>query len=192
MVDILAILQSIDRNVLMIAIIAILVIEVFLLSFPKEIVMVFAGIAFGIAGGTILNLIGLFGAAWLGYEGGRLGKFGVERLRGHRLVVKYKDQLERRGNTGLSLLRLIPLTPNDILSITCGFVEFRKKPYLIISFITAIPYAFLWAYVGDKGVETLMETIPTAFDPTLWLLSFILVILLFWVLSKRLFVEENE
>ena len=60
-------------------------------------VLIFAGYVFGIWVDSVLNLLGLMGAAILGYEAGRLGKFGVERVRGTHLVNKYEEFIERRG-----------------------------------------------------------------------------------------------
>ncbi len=81
----------------MMFIVVILTVEVFAFSFPKEVVLIFAGYVFGIWVDSVLNLLGLMGAAILGYEAGRLGKFGVERVRGTHLVNKYEEFIERRG-----------------------------------------------------------------------------------------------
>ncbi len=189
MVEILQLLSNIDRNLLMFAIVLLLTIEVFLLSFPKEVVMIYAGFAFGLFGGSILNLLGLVGAIVLGYEGGRLGKFGLEKLRGHRLISKYERELDQRGMVGLTLLRLFPLTPNDILTIACGFLEVKRLPYLLISTICAIPYAILWAYVGNSGLSLIMELFPSTYDLKTWVVSFILVLLIFWIIGTKMFEE---
>ncbi len=192
MVDVLHLLETIDSNFLMVAIVLILTIEVFLLSFPKEVVMIYSGFVFGVFLGSVLNLIGLLGAIWLGYEGGRLGKFGLERVRGHRLVSKYEKQVSQEGLVGLTLLRLFPLTPNDILSIVCGYVNLRRTPYLIISGLTAIPYAILWAFIGSKGLSLIQKLFPSTFDPLTWVYSFILVVLILWYLTRKVFQTEDE
>lgn len=190
MVDILEIITAIDSRFLMVAIVLLLTVEVFLLSFPKEVVMIYSGFAFGLVIGSVINLFGLFGAIWLGYEGGRLGKFGLERLRGHRLVSRYEEKISQEGLIGLSLLRLFPLTPNDILSIICGFLNLRRTPYLIVSFLTAIPYAILWAYVGSRGLTLVQELFPSTYDPITWVFSFGLVVLVLWYLGRKVFREE--
>ena len=192
MIDILQFLLGLDQGLLMVVIVAVLTAEVFAFSFPKEVVLIFAGFIFGLWIGSILNLLGLMGAAWLGYEGGRLGKFGVERLRGTHLVNRYESFIERRGLIALMLARLFPFTPNDVLSITTGFVEMRRLPYLLITFVTAIPYAIFWAYLGTQGLETIGKFVPSVFDPITWVVSVILVLILLWWLSMRVFSPKNE
>ncbi len=139
--------------------------------------MIYAGVKFGIFFGGILNLIGLFGAAWLGYEGGKYGRFGLEKRRDHPLMQKYEGWLLRNGLKSLIILRLIPLTPNDVLSVSSGFAKLPRYPYLLITFITAIPYAFIFSWVGSEQLDYIVD-IPQFFDPTTWIVSFIFIILL--------------
>ena len=102
MVDIVSFLEDFDNWIIITLILIILIVEVFLLSFPKEIVMIYAGLKFGILFGGILNLIGLFGAAWLGYEGGFYGRFGLEKKRNNPVIQKYQKWLERNGLKNIS------------------------------------------------------------------------------------------
>lgn len=177
MVDVVSFLDDFDDSLIIILILLILILEVFLLSFPKEIVMIYAGVKFGIFFGGILNLIGLFGAAWLGYEGGKYGRFGLEKRRDHPLMQKYEGWLARNGLKSLAIVRLIPLTPNDVLSVSSGFSKLPRYPYLIITFITAIPYAFFISWVGSEHVEDFIDLFPQVFEPTTWIVSFLFIIL---------------
>ena len=178
MIDIVSYLEDFDNWIIIALILVILIVEVFLLSFPKEFVMIYAGLKFGILFGGILNLIGLFGAAWLGYEGGFYGRFGLEKKRNNPVIQKYQKWLERNGLKTLAILRLVPLTPNDILSISSGFSRLPRFSYLSISFVTAIPYAFFFSWVGSEQSDSIIELFPKVFDPTTWAMTFIVVILL--------------
>ena len=104
MVDIIELLGNIDPEFLAIILILILVIEVFLLSFPKEIVMVYAGLIFGTFAGGMINLVGLVGAFWLGYEVGLSGRFGIEKLRKKPLRLEdfpaYEQEIVERLTGG--------------------------------------------------------------------------------------------
>ncbi|MHA2029997.1 MAG: TVP38/TMEM64 family protein [Candidatus Kariarchaeaceae archaeon] len=191
MVDIVAVLDNFDSLTLVIIIVSILILEVFLLSFPKEIVMLYAGFIFGTLGGGIINLIGLFGAAVLGYEGGYYGRFGLEKRRNHPVLQKYQDWLDRKGIKALIVFRIFPFTPNDVLSISSGFSKIKRAPYLIITFLTAIPYAFFIAYVGAEELDTLKDYIPQAFDPVTWLFSFIIIIIVAVLVVKRGTFDNN-
>ena len=117
MVDIVAFLDNYDSIILAILILIILIIEVFLLSFPKEIVMLYAGLVFGTVTGGFINLIGLFGAALLGYEGGYYGRFGLEKKRNHPILQKYQNWFDTRGLKALVFFRIFPFTPNAENSI---------------------------------------------------------------------------
>ena len=65
----------------------------------------------------------------------------------HQIFVKLKNS----GNKGLFILRLIPSSPNDILSLISGTIPLPRKGYIITSLITSMPYAVLFAYLGYYG-----------------------------------------
>jgi uncharacterized membrane protein YdjX (TVP38/TMEM64 family) len=184
MVDILEALSNIDSDFLVIIIILILVIEVFLLSFPKEIVMVYAGLIFGTFGGGLINLLGRVGAFWLGYETGLSGRFGFEKLRKKPIMQKYEIWLGKHSLISLMILRLIPLTPNDILSISAGFARLKRRPYLLVSFIGSIPYAFIWAYVGTVAFYWFAQLTSVIYDPSTWIITFAIVVIVGLVIVK--------
>jgi uncharacterized membrane protein YdjX (TVP38/TMEM64 family) len=190
-IDLFDFLSQYENEILVFVILAILIFEVFLFSFPKEIVMVYAGLAFGTTQGTLINIIGLFGAAWLGFEGGIGSRFAVERWQKHPMVLKYSNWLHENGFKALLVLRLFPLTPNDILSIASGFSHIKRVPYLLITFFTAIPYAFLWAYLGATNLDLIEKYFPQVYDPNTWITGFILVLVMFFFLVK-FGAEETE
>ena len=184
MVDILESISSIDTEFLAIILILILVIEVFLLSFPKEIVMVYAGFIFGTFNGGIINLAGLVGAFWLGYEAGLSGRFGIEKLRKKPIMQKYEIWLRKHSLISLMFLRLIPLTPNDILSISAGFARLKRKPYLLVSFIGSVPYAFIWAYLGTVAFDWFIRLTSVVYEPSTWLITFVIILVVGFIIVK--------
>lgn len=185
MIDILLFLSRINSKLLILVILLILILEVFFLSFPKEIVLVYSGFAFGFLFGGIINQIGLLGAAILGFEGGYFGRFGLEKRSNHPLIQKYQNWLDKNGIKSLFLLRIFPLTPNDILSIASGFCKLKRIPYLLITFICAIPYAFLWSYLGAHSLEAMKNLFPSVFDPKSWFISFIIILAISYIIVKR-------
>ncbi|MHA2253511.1 MAG: VTT domain-containing protein [Candidatus Kariarchaeaceae archaeon] len=162
MVNLLDFLSQFDSTVLVIIILTILILEVFILSFPKEIVLIFAGFVFGTFIGGIINIIGLFG--------------------NHAFMQKYQEWLGKNGLKALVICRLFPLTPNDILSISCGFSRLKRIPYLIITFLAAIPYAFFFAYIGSREINRWVELFPESFDPSKLLFWFVVIILIGWLI----------
>ena len=184
MVDILESLGSIDTDFLAAIIIMILILEVYLLSFPKEIVMVYAGFVFGAFTGGIINLVGLAGAFWLGYETGLSGRFGIEKLRKKPIMQKYEIWLRKHSLISLMFLRLIPLTPNDILSISAGFARLKRKPYILISFTGSIPYAFIWSYLGTVAFNWFIKLTSGVYELSTWLITFAVLVVIGFILVK--------
>ncbi len=182
--NILEFLSKYNALLLAIVVIIILTISVIIFGFPKEIPMIYIGIIFGTLIGGIINLIGLFGGIWLGYEVGLTGRFGVERYRKKSIMQRYQNDLNKHGLRALFILRLFPLTPNDILSISSGFSKLKRKPYLILSFIGAIPYAFLWSYVGNVYQFSFLSLFPEVYNPITWLVSLIIIIIVVYILIK--------
>lgn len=189
MVNIFTFLESYNSVTLAILIVVILTLEVFLFSFPKEIVMVYGGFAFGTVGGGLLNFLGLVGAVWLGFEGGYAGRISFDREQ--KVVLKFQNWLENRGILALGLLRFFPLTPNDVLSITCGFFKLKRIPYLIISVIAAIPYAFLWSYLGATQIDELLTYMGTTYDPVSSGITFLIFLGILYIVF-RYFSKANK
>lgn len=74
------------------------------------------------------------------------------------LLKEYQDSkpvkyIEERGNRGLFGIRLIPNAPNDVLSLVAGALFLPRRGFFIVSIFTAIPYAILFAYLGDIGSD---------------------------------------
>ncbi|MCY3412611.1 MAG: VTT domain-containing protein [Candidatus Heimdallarchaeota archaeon] len=185
MINILEALAGLSEPLIAILIIVILTLAVIIFGFPKEILMTLAGLLYGVMLGGLINLLGLIGAIILGYESGYYGRLGVDRYRKLQVVTKYEEKVSSWDKRGLLLLRLFPLTPNDILSISCGFVKFKRRPYVIISILSAIPYAFLWSMVGYYAYDVFNSLVSPVYDPSTWIIMFFVLILLGWFLMKQ-------
>ena len=139
--------------------IAILIGQALIVFFPKDAFMVFCGLLFGSLTGGLLNLVGLFGAGWLGYEIGNSGLLNSQKMLNHPVFVKTQKWLNKHGMKALLFGRIIPVMQYNIVSMTSGVTKLDRKNYLIINFITAIPYAFLFAFLGSNGIEYASEFI---------------------------------
>jgi len=149
-----------------------LVLQVFIPGFPKETLLLQAGISYSVIGGTIINWLGMVLAAQVGYEvvlhsiqvGGRFSK----------LLETYQDSdslqyLQQRGNYGLFFIRLVPYAPNDVLSLLSGGLMLPRRGFILVSMITALPYAFVFAYLGDLGSSVLGRQ-------TVWLINLTMMV----------------
>ena len=170
------------------SLIGILVGQVFLPGFPKELILIQAGAEFGVVLGSIINWIGMVIGAQVGYETVRRsvetgGRFSDILVRYPELPsMKY---LEAKGNTGLFMLRLIPNSPNDVLSLVSGGLFLPRKGFFLVSVVTAIPYAIVFAYFGSIGSEFINTRILLIINFTLF--GIFLIVLLLIYLRKRNF-----
>jgi len=134
--------------------------QTFIPGFPKEILLIQSGSSFGIIRGGVINWIGMVVGAQIAYE---IIRFATERsekvleqmkkFEDHKYVVRIREG----GNPALFVIRLIPYAPNDVLSMMSGFLKLPRLGYMLTSIVTALPYAFVFAYLGYLGSEYIQE-----------------------------------
>ncbi len=137
-------------------IISFIVLQTFIPGFPKEVLLLQAGASFGWLAGGLINWFAMVLGAQVAYELIRYLSVRSERVieslrkfEHNPHVVKVRE----KGNYGLLITRLIPYAPNDVLSIMSGFLQLPRRGYLIVSVVTALPYALVFAYLGQIGAE---------------------------------------
>lgn len=133
-----------------------LIVQVFLPGFPKETLLLQSGADFGFYFGSLINWIGMVFGAQVGYEVVRKsvetgGKFS--NLLNDYKNLKLVKYVENEGNKGLFFIRLIPYAPNDVLSLIAGALFLPRKGFLLVSMVTAIPYALFFGYLGNRGKD---------------------------------------
>jgi uncharacterized membrane protein YdjX (TVP38/TMEM64 family) len=127
--------------------------QIFLIGYPKELLLLQGGSTFGILMGTFVNWCGMVLGAQLAYEIARKGSDFFTKFYGTNITNnKYTSYLSSFGPVGLFYLRLLPITPNDLLSVAAGFIKMKRIYYIMISVVTAVPYAFVYAYFGALGI----------------------------------------
>ncbi len=148
--------MSLTNPIELIFILGGLIVQVFLPGFPKETLLLQSGADFGFYLGSLINWVGMVFGAQVGYEVVRKsvetgGKFSnlLNDYKNLKLVKYVKDE----GNRGLFFIRLLPYAPNDVLSLVAGALFLPRKGFLLVSMVTAIPYALLFGYLGDVGKD---------------------------------------
>lgn len=138
-----------------ILIMTLLILQVFLPGFPKELLLVQAGSNYGFILGSLINWLGMILGAQLAYEFAGLYRslFGRLYSLNSDKVIQLNEYLQNKGAWGLFYMRLIPFSPNDILSFLSGFIRINRWQYILVSLFTAIPYAMVFAYLGNKSAE---------------------------------------
>ena len=56
--------------------------------------------------------------------------------------------IEREGAMFLAMLRVVPVLPFFVINMAMGLTKFPTKQYIVISWITQLPFAFLYANAG--------------------------------------------
>ncbi|MHA2027799.1 MAG: TVP38/TMEM64 family protein [Candidatus Kariarchaeaceae archaeon] len=165
------------------------ILQVFLPGFPKELLLIQSGIVFGFLLGGLLNWLSMIIGAQIGYEVVRRsiekgGKF-------HTLLIRYQHSrmiktLNDKGNLGLFLIRLLPNAPNDLLSLIAGALILPRKGFFLVSVVTTLPYAFLFAYIGSISSNYFDDILLVKINIAVMVLS-----LVFIGIHRRLFKIPN-
>lgn len=147
------IFQQLNTITLAFVIVAILIGQALIVFFPKDAFMVYVGLIFGFSTGFVINLIGLFGASWLGYELGSSGLFNSKKIQNHPSFLKTQQWLEKNGMKALLLGRAIPIVQYNLFSLSTGILKMERSKCLLINLLIAIPYSLFFAYIGSNSVE---------------------------------------
>jgi uncharacterized membrane protein YdjX (TVP38/TMEM64 family) len=145
--------------------------------------MIFAGYQFGIVAGVLINQIGLFIGAGIGYIIGSRGRLKVENTR-KTVYIKYQRAFEENGIKALTALRLTPFSPHDTISMISGFIQLNQRLYLIVSFLSFLPYALFWSFVGQTFFDQMVSKIPTDYNIEIWLYSLIAFIIIVSIFAQ--------
>lgn len=96
---------------------------------------------------TIL-VAGWFFGAWLGYLlGGWAGRKVLRHWWDFEKVEYYKEKISPRAQFWLVFLFRLAI-PSEITGITLGIIRYQLGKYLLITFLTELPFAFAAVYLG--------------------------------------------
>ncbi len=157
-----------------------IIFQVFIPGFPKEFLLIQAGLVFGFFLGGLINWFAMIIAAQVGYE---VVRRSIERGSNfNNLLIQYQNskiihKLNEKGNFGLFTIRLLPFAPNDVLSLISGALLLPRKGYFLVSVITALPYAFFFAYLGSIGSNYYNKTKLIQINFLLILVSFLIIVI---------------
>lgn len=119
---------------------------------PSSIIMVANGILFGVVGGTLLSMVGGFGAAligyWIGTRGESVGKrwLGVETLaRSNAFFLKF-------GMMAVIVSRPIPILA-EAVSIIAGISGMPPRKFFPAVLLGLLPTAIIYAVAGAYALD---------------------------------------
>jgi uncharacterized membrane protein YdjX (TVP38/TMEM64 family) len=132
-----------------------MVLQALVAPVPLSVIALANGLVFGVAGGTIISVVGYIVGALLSFAIARtFGRTTVERMMGKANqrfpVAKW---LDRYGIWALFLVRLLPGMPSDLMSFVAGLGRMSVTTYVTVTIAGFLPQAFLYALVGDQALR---------------------------------------
>ncbi|MBA7512757.1 hypothetical protein ES705_04765 [subsurface metagenome] len=120
-----------------------------LVPIPSEIVLLAAGMIWGLVGGGIMGVIGSMAAALLCYYISRKGGRPLaEKFVGKSAISLADNFIHKYGMSAIIIARLLPFIAFDPISYTAGLVDLDIKKYSLGTFIGSIPRAFFYSWLG--------------------------------------------
>ncbi len=126
-----------------------------LLFVPGVLLTLGAGVAFGLAWGTVLVSVASTTAAAAAFLIARYAaRSRVEALaRRNPKFAAIDRAIEKNGWKVVALLRLSPAVPFSISNYLYGLTPVRFVPYLVASWAAMLPATFLYVYLGAAGAS---------------------------------------
>jgi uncharacterized membrane protein YdjX (TVP38/TMEM64 family) len=130
---------------------ALLVVDVFV-PVPSSLVMIANGAFFGVAGGTILTLVGAVGAAVLGWALGRWGSRPAERYIPAEERARARALVERWGALAVIASRPVPILA-EAVAIAAGLSGMGLGRLAGAALLGSLPAAVLYAVTGATSAR---------------------------------------
>lgn len=147
-----------------------------LLPVPSIPVMVAHGALFGIAGGTLLSLLGSVGAALCGFAIGRRGGRIYRRLVTPEERERADYLLRRWGMLAIIVTRPVPLLAETV-AIVAGTSSLGWRHTTLAALAGSLPPALLYAITGAAAVN--LQNTTLVFAAVLLIAGF------FWLVGRR-------
>lgn len=128
-----------------------------LLPVPSSPIMVANGALFGMAGGTLLSLVGCVGAALAGFAIGRAGNDLIRRFVTPREHERAGALLQRWGVFAIAISRPIPIVAETV-SILAGGSPITWTQVLLASTAGSVVPAAVYAWAGASAQTPGMQT----------------------------------
>lgn len=118
-------------------------------AFPGSLLTLCGGAIFGVAWGTLYNVLASNLGATLAFLMARyFGRDFVARFMKGR-IESFDEKVASHGFRFIFTLRLIPLIPFNGLNLGSGLSKIRYRDYLLGSVIGMLPGTFIYTYFAD-------------------------------------------
>lgn len=134
----------------------VMAIQGLIVPIPSELILLAAGMIWGLVGGGIMGVIGSMAAALLCYYVSRKGGRPLaEKFVGKSAISMADDFIHKYGMSAIIIARLLPFIAFDPISYTAGIVDLDVKRYSIGTLIGSIPRAFFYSWLGALLTTTI-------------------------------------
>lgn len=125
------------------------------LFFPGAVLTLAGGVLFGPLAGALLSVTGATAGATVAFLLARyVAADWVERRLGPR-VHAITAGVEREGCRFVAFVRLVPVFPFTLLNYALGLTRLSVRTFVLTSWLTMVPGALAYAYLGSAGREVL-------------------------------------
>jgi len=132
---------------------------------PSEVVLLAAGMIWGIYLGGVMGIIGSMAAGILCFYISRKGGRPLaEKFVGEKGINIADDFIKKHGTKAIIVTRFIPFIPFDVISYTSGLVDIDIKKYSIGTLIGSIFRAFFYSTLGALFFIRYDLSLPIDFD----------------------------
>lgn len=127
------------------------IVQTIIFFLPGPFISIAGGYLFGVWWGTFYNIIGsTIGSMSLFFIARRVGGCVFKSCTDEREYAHIEAVIQRRGPWGVFFARLVPVFPNDVVTIAAGVSPMRTKDFFVLSFIGYIPTLYLENLFGDQ------------------------------------------
>ncbi|MHA1987493.1 MAG: TVP38/TMEM64 family protein [Promethearchaeota archaeon] len=177
--------------------IAIMGLQGLFVPLPSELILLAAGMIWGIYLGGLMGVIGSMAAAILCYYvSKRGGRPLAEKFVGAKAINLADNFIHKYGTSAIIIARFLPFVAFDPISYASGLVDLDVKKYSLGTLIGSIPRAFFYSVLGASfGITPPInfEALPdinaaSAFFNNILLIILVVLVamfLLYYILAKR-------
>lgn len=136
-----------------------MIIQSLIAPIPSELVLLSAGMIFGLWPGMAIGVVGsvISGVVtyFLAVKGGRpiIESAGEYVSLADKFIIVVDIWIERWGIWAIIVGRAVPLIMFDPVSYAAGLSNIKWKPYTLATFIGSIPRAIFFAILGSSMIE---------------------------------------
>jgi uncharacterized membrane protein YdjX (TVP38/TMEM64 family) len=133
-----------------IAIIIVMILQIFLVIFPSWLPMIVAVLAYGFWGGALISITGVYCASSIAFYMGKwLGEDHLEKIMGKSKNKQVEYWVSEYGFWTIAIFRISPFLSNDAISIIAGMLSMKYRKFIFATLTGITPLAFAIAYFAQ-------------------------------------------